>query len=139
MQQQHFYGVPNKPFSKEIGCKPCLWDISFAFRSGHSIALRQNKKMSDRLDGKIILLEDSVSSNLCFGFGRIQRKKTHGESWEVLRWKYHGQDMPTINFKPFTKLNISLQSQLFRGFEIAQLFADTQIHNASRDKVQRNI
>ena len=69
------------------------------------------------------LRESSLNIRLRFGFGRVQKRSEKKVNWSVHLWKFMGWDMPTIKYKPFTSLPVSLRCDLICLFESARSFS----------------
>jgi hypothetical protein len=125
-----------------------LQDLDLTFVCGLSrlhydltVYLLNNVKTTDasRMEGKIIQSSPSLDIRLSFGFGCIERAVKERENWNIQRWQYNNNEMPTLKFQTFTILPKILQSQLLRVIESGQLFAESNMPNVFPNHLRTTI
>ena len=69
----------------------------------------------------------------------MQRSSIRLQKTVVKTWTLNGTEMPTIQYRTFTSLPCSLQQQLFKVFESAQIFVEGQLTNPFPNKLRSNL
>jgi len=101
--------------------------------------LKGCKTDPSRMHGKVVEGETSLNLRIRFGFGRVQRSSIRLQKTVVKTWTLNGTEMPTIQYRTFTSLPCSLQQQLFKVFESAQIFVEGQLTNPFPNKLRSNL